>query len=116
MQLRGAGGGHHLASAGGVQREHADRERSERLDSFGDGVGDVVELEIEENVEALVGDGAHVVGTVGSEHLEADLHPAHRAAELAKEGRGGFARGDIEGENQVAGHEKMTPLRNTLGQ
>lgn len=116
MQLGGASGGQHLASAGGVQREHADRERGEGLDGFGDGVRDVVELQIEENVEALVGDSAHVVGTVGGEHLEADLHPADGAAELAKEGRSGFARGNVEGENQIAGHQKVKLQMDTLGQ
>ena len=53
---------HHLASAGGVEREHLDGERGDGLDGLGDGVGDVVELEVEEDVEAEVGDLADAVG------------------------------------------------------
>ena len=104
LLLGGAGGGHHFASAAGVEREHADGQRGEGFDGFGDGVWDVVELEVEEDVEALVGDGLHVVGAVGGEHLEADFDPAKGAAQLAENRGGLFAGGDVEGEDQIAGH------------
>lgn len=102
--LGGAGGGHHLGSAGGMKGEHFDGERSEGLDGLGDGVGDVVEFEVEEDVVAVIGDLAEVVGAVGGEHLQADLDPTEGALELAQEGGGGGAVGEVEGENEFAGH------------
>ena len=79
-------------------------QRAKGLDGLGDGVGDVVQLEVEEDVEAHAGDLAHVIGAVGGEHLQADFHPAELAAQLAEYGRGFFARGNIEGQNQITGH------------
>ena len=97
-------GAHHLAATRGVQREHLDGERAEGLDGLGDGVGDVVQLQVEEDVEAQVGDLAHVVRPVGGEHLEAELHPAEIAAQLAENGRGFFTRWNVEGQDQITGH------------
>jgi len=95
---------HHLAAAGGMQREHLDRERRDGFYGLGDGVGDVVELEVEEDIETEVGDFAHAVGTAGGEHFEADLDPADGALELA-EGGGDGARGlGVEDENEIGGH------------
>ena len=95
---------HHLAAAGGMQGEHLDRERRDGFDGLGDGVGDVVELEVEENIEAEIGDFADAVGAAGGEHLEADFDPANRALKLT-EGGGDGARGlGVEDENKVGGH------------
>ena len=63
-----------------------------------------MKLEIEKDIEAFVRDGPHVVRTVGGEHLEADLYPAERTAELAEQWCGGFAGRDVEGEDKIAGH------------
>lgn len=95
---------HHLAAAGGMQGEHLDRQGRDGFDGLGDGVGDVVELEVEEDIETEVGDFAHAIGTAGGEHFEADLDPADGALELA-EGGGDGARGlGVEDENKVGGH------------
>ena len=83
---------HHLASAAGVQREHADREPGAGLDRLGDGVGDVVQLQVEEDLEAQAGDFANAVGAARGEHLEADLHPANGSLQLP-ERRSHVARG-----------------------
>lgn len=94
----------HLAATAGVEREHADGELGGGLDCFGDGVGDVVELEVEEDVEAQVGDFADGVGAAGSIHFEANLDPADGALELA-EGGSDVARGlGVEDEDQITGH------------
>jgi hypothetical protein len=34
---------------------------------------------------------------------------------LAEEGSGGFASGDVEGENEIAGHRVVKPLMDTYG-
>ena len=96
---------HHFASAGGVEREHANRQARYGLNGLGDGVGNVVEFEVEKDVEAEVGDFTDAVGAGGGEHLEADFRPADGALELAERG-GDVARGGrVEGENEVARHE-----------
>lgn len=102
--LSGAGGGHHLGSAGGVERKHFDGKRGEGLDGLGDSVGDIVEFEVEEDVVAVIGDLTEVVGAIGGEQLQADLDPAEGARELAQERGGGGAVGEVEGENEFAGH------------
>ena len=75
---------------------------------------DVVQLEVQENIEAHAGDLANVVGAVGGEQLEADLDPTERAAQLAQDGRGRFAGGDVEGQDQVTRHLEK-PLMDTNG-
>lgn len=95
---------HHLAAAAGVKREHLNRKWGDGFDGLGDGVGDVVELEVEENIEAEIGDFADAVGAAGGEHLEADFDPANRALELAQ-GRGdGAWRLSVEDEDEFGGH------------
>ena len=81
----GLGGGHHRAAAGGVDGHHRGRERGERLDRLGDGVGDVVELQIEEDRQAERRDLAHAVGPVGGEEFEAQLDPADVARERLRQ-------------------------------
>jgi len=103
---------HHLASAAGVQGEHADGELGAGLDGFGDGVGDVVELEVEEDVEAEVGDFADGVGSAGGEHLEADFDPSDGALELAECGRDVAGRLGVEDEDEVASHALGGRLEN----
>lgn len=98
---------HHLAPAGGVQGEHLDGKRSDGFDGLGDGVGDVVELEVEEHIEAEIGDFAHAIGAAGSEHFEADFDPADGALELAQGGRDGAGRLGVKDENEVAGHRNF---------
>ena len=95
---------HHLAAAGGVQGEHLDREGRDGFDGLGDGVGDVVELEVEEDVKAEVGDFANAVGAAGGEHFEAHLNPANGALELAKGGSDGARRLGVEDEDEIGGH------------
>ena len=43
-----------------------------------------MELEVEKDVEAHAGDLAHVIRAVGGEQLQADLHPAQLAAQVAE--------------------------------
>ena len=57
----------HFGASGSVDCEHFDRECGDALDGFGDGVGDVVKLEVEEDAVSAVSDLAHEVGAVGGE-------------------------------------------------
>src|SRR3546814_3693518 len=76
------------AAAGGMDGENRRFERTKRLDRLADGVGDIVELEIEEDRQA---DLVHLVDArapVRHEEFEAQLDPADMVAD---------ARGDIPG-------------------
>ena len=82
-----------------MQREHLDRQAGGRLDRPGHGVGNIVQLEVEEYTETHAGDLPHAVGPAGGEHLEANLGPPDAAAETGQD-RGDFARGrGVEDEN-----------------
>src|SRR3546814_16141769 len=69
----------HRAAAGGMDGENRRFERTQRLDRLADGVGDIVELEIEEDRQA---DLVHLVDArapVRHEEFEAQLDPADMA-------------------------------------
>ena len=55
----------HFGASGGVQGEHFDGECGDALHGFGDGVGDVVKLEVEEDAVPAVGDLPDEVGPIG---------------------------------------------------
>ena len=63
----------HLAAARSVDGQHADAQLGGRLDGFGHGVGDVVELEVEKNLPAGGDQVAHNLGPLGREELFPDL-------------------------------------------
>lgn len=92
----------HFGSAAGVEGEQLDGECRNALDGLGDGVGDVVQFEIEKDLVAAVGDFANEVGAVSSEELEADFHPLEGVAEAVEHGEGFFARFEIECEDELA--------------
>lgn len=74
----------HFGAAGCVEGEHFDGERGDALDGFGDGVGDVVQFEIEKDAMTAVGDLADEVGPVGGEELEPDFDPLDGAVEAVE--------------------------------
>src|SRR5688500_17959662 len=63
-----------------------------------------MQFQVQKNIEAHAGDLAHVVRAIGGEHLEAEFNPTELAAQSAQNGGGFFARGNVEGEDQIAGH------------
>ena len=95
---------HHLAASAGMQREHFDWKWGDRFDGLGDGVGDVVELEVEKYVEAELGNFADAVGAAGGEHLETNFNPADGALELAQGGGDAARRLGVEDEDEFGGH------------
>ncbi len=76
LRCAGSGAGEHGRAAGGVHREVAHAERSGRGDRTLDRLRDVVELEVEEDVEAELFAEAHGRGALADEELEADLEHA----------------------------------------
>ena len=95
---------HHFAPAGSVESEHPDRQAGDGLDGLRDGVGDVVQLEVEKNLEAQTGNFLHAVGPAGGEHFQAHLNPLHRALQGTERGDDIAGRLGVEDEDEVAGH------------
>lgn len=108
LLLRLDGPLHHFASAAGVEREHANRQLRGGLHRLRDGVGNIVELEVEKDIEAQVGDFAHGVGTTGGVHFEADLDPTNGALELAESRNDVAGRLSVENKNQITRHFRPT--------
>ncbi len=70
------GRGQHGRSTSGVQGDHVRAKGGSRADGSGDCVGNVVELEVEENGKTTLEDGLKDGGTGGDEEFETDLEPA----------------------------------------
>ena len=75
---------HHRPPAAGVDGDDRRLEHVDRLHRPGDGVGDVVQLEVEEDRQADVGDLVHAVVAVRAEELEPELEPADVRLDLAR--------------------------------
>ena len=72
----------HRAAARGVDREYRGFERPQRLDCLGDGVRNVVELEVEKNRQAELRHFMHTMMPVGAEEFETELEPADMTPHL----------------------------------
>ncbi|MNC44572.1 hypothetical protein D3C75_934840 [compost metagenome] len=66
----------------------------------GGGVGDVVELEVQEHFEALVAQGFDNARSAAGEQLLANLHPAQRRVKLVSQLQGGLTGREIQGDDQ----------------
>jgi hypothetical protein len=71
------------------------------VDGSCDGVGDVVEFEVEEYVEAFGCEGGDDVGSFCDEEFEADLDPFAGWSEAIDEGEGGGGVGEVEGDDEA---------------
>ena len=93
---------HHRAAAGRVHVDHPRARRHRGLHRAGDGVRDVVKLQIEEDAIALARELADHRRSRGREELLADLEAADRSAQRVGELDGPGRRFDIQGdENRV---------------
>lgn len=81
--------------------EELGAEGCEGVDGVGDGVGDVVEFEVEEDAEAGFTGIADYAGAFSAEELEADFDPGDAAVEGAEDFAGLAAVGDVEGEDEL---------------
>lgn len=91
------GFGEHGPSSEGVEGEEGEVEGASGFDGFGNGVGDVVKFEVEEDATAALADFTHEVGAVGGEELETDFEVANFAVESVDPLEGFLVGGDVEG-------------------
>ena len=82
------GGGEHGGATGRVEGDHADAERGGRTHRSGYGVGNVVELEVEEDGVAALEERFEDGGTGGDEELQTYLEPAALAFKLVDQSDG----------------------------
>jgi hypothetical protein len=85
-----------------VQGEEGAGTSAQALDGGGNGVRDIVELEVEEDLEAQGGKVIDDTGAVTGEELEAEFYPAEVASEGPGKGEGLLSGLDVEGEDQLA--------------
>jgi hypothetical protein len=84
---------HHRPPARGVDGDDRRLKHVDRLHRAGHGVGNIVQLEIEEDRQADLGDLVHAVVAMGAEEFEAKLEPADMALDLLRERHGGIETG-----------------------
>ena len=97
-----AGSGDHLGTTGGVEGEEGTGTTLEALHRRGDGVGNVMQLEVEEDLEAQGMEFVDDARTMTREELQAEFHPGEVAGQGASQGQGFLLRFDVEGEDQAA--------------
>ncbi len=97
----GRGGFQHGGAPGSVEGEQAGPGGRRGADGSGDGVGNVVQLEIEEDGKAAVGEGGDDGRAFGNEQLEADLEPAAGGAETVGEGESRGGVGYVERDDEA---------------
>jgi hypothetical protein len=108
-RVRNRGGGfrsgfEHGRAAGGVDGEEFGAGGSDGAHGAGDSVGNVVELEVEEDGVAAMAELMDDGGAFGDEELEADLEPLAEALEAAGESESGRSTGVIEGDDEAGVH------------
>ncbi len=70
----------------------------DRLHRGGDGIGDVVQLEVEEDRQPDMGEFVHTVMAVGAEEFEPELQAADVRLDLLRQRLGRFQLRDVERE------------------
>src|SRR3546814_1967010 len=70
----------HRASAGGMDRQYGRLQRSQSLDRLGGGVGDVVELEVQEDGQVQVRKVEIALAAIGGGEFDAELDAADMMA------------------------------------
>ena len=69
----------------------------DRLHRGGDRVGNVVQLQVEKDRQAQLGQFMHAVVAVGAEEFQPQLQPADMVLHLAGNGLGSLQTGQVEG-------------------
>jgi hypothetical protein len=102
----GLGVFHHGAATGGMDRHDAGLQHMDRLHRARHRVGNIVQLQVEENRQADLGQLMHAVMAMGAEELQPQLDPADMGLHLARQGFGGIEAGQVKGEiERVAVHD-----------
>ena len=102
---RVARGLHHRRAAARVHVDHPHAEPGRRRDGRRHGVGDVVELEVEEDAVAALGERPHHRRAFRREQPAADLESADRSAQRVGESQRLVARLDVERDQDLVLHE-----------
>ena len=97
-------GAHHGVRTCGVEVDHVHIEGGEHGHRFFHGVGDVVQLEIEEDLVAARLDLAHDRGALGVEKLHADLHERLLAGEAVEKRERFFLAVKVQRNDNVLTH------------
>src|SRR5205814_7173237 len=92
-------GANHFAATAQVNREHLHPESAGGFNGSRDGVGDVVELQIEPDLRAGGQNRAHNFGAFGRVKLEPDFEKRYLASELLNELECLLLCGDVERHN-----------------
>ena len=95
---------HHRPPAAAVDGDDCRFEHVDRLHRRGDGVGDIVELEIEEDRQSQSGDLMDPVVAVGAEEFEPQLDPADVRVDFLRQLQRRFELGHVEREIDRVGH------------
>ncbi|ROL82053.1 hypothetical protein BLX41_03550 [Pseudomonas protegens] len=103
-----AAGCHHAQAAGAMHVDHPHAHFCGSLDRHGGGVGNVVELQVQEHFETLVAKGPDNLGGTAGEQLLADFDPAQFRVQLIGQFQCGVTGGEIQGDDDrslAGGHE-----------
>ena len=95
---------HHRAPAAGVDGDDGRLIHVDRLHRAGDGVGDVVQLQVEEDRQAHVRDFVHAVAAMRAEELKSQLDPADMRFDLVQQRFGRLDLGHVEREVDGVAH------------
>ncbi len=89
--------------------DHPHTHLRSRLDGHGGGVGNVVELQVQEHFETLVAQGPDNFRSATGEQFLADFDPAKLGVQLVGQLQGGVTGGKIQGDDDgrlAGGHER----------
>ena len=89
------GGAHHLHATGGMDVDHVDIKTRKDPHRLADGVWNVVQFEIEENLMAALAYAAHYVRATGIEKLHAYFHERLFLLEAVEELENSLRRGKV---------------------
>ena len=95
---------HHGLGAGGVEVHHVHPQAGEHRHGLLHRVGDVVELQVQENLMPPVLDLPDDGGPLGVVELHADLHKGLLPGELVQKGQGLLLAVEIQGDDHVFTH------------
>ena len=87
-----------------MHRDDGRRQPGERMQRAGNGIGNVVQLEIEKHRQAFAGDGRDPRRAIGAEEFQPELDPADVAADGADQRPGRSDVRRVDGNENRVGH------------
>ncbi len=93
----------HFLSATGVQSQHIDGQVAKALHRFGDGMGNIVQFQVEKYPVTPVGYLPDPIRAMGGKHLQAHLDPFQFPIQALEQVTGGLPVRQIQGQDELAG-------------